>query len=452
MTPDPTTSPPPGRPASSANSAPPGSSARSGGWPSLAEIADGVRAGRLDPVVLVEQALRRAEETKHLNAVVHLDADGARKAAADHPRTGALAGVPVLVKEIIEVEGMPHRCGSASMDEPARRDAEVVARLRAAGAIVIGLSHTHEFAYGCTGTSNRAGPCRNPHDPTRMTGGSSSGAGAAVAAGIVPLAIGTDTAGSVRIPGALCGVVGLKPAYGTLPVDGVFPLAISLDHVGVLTNTVPDAAYALAALATPAASPTTAATSGSGPQRLGVVVNEEYLDFTPEVETAWRLSISRLSTIDVRLPEWAESFQAAAEIQGPEAAANHAGRDLTNYQPDVQERLREAAAVSASQYGAARAKAAEITNAMDALLTEVDAVITPTVLTTAPPIDAVDTPAGSLAVRAQLLKNTRLANLTGHPAITIPLPTPGLPIGLQIIAKSNNRALETAHWIEQQLR
>lgn len=411
----------------------------------IQEIAEGVRAGRLDPVVLVEEALRRAEESQHLNAVVHLDAVGARKAAADHPRSGVLAGVPVLVKEIIEVEGLPFRCGSAGMDEVGRRDAEVVARLRAAGAIVIGLSHTHEFAYGCTGTSNRVGPCRNPHDPSRMTGGSSSGAGAAVAAGIVPLAIGTDTAGSVRIPAALCGVVGFKPAYGTLPVDGVFPLAISLDHVGVLTPTVADAAYAVAAL--------TDLRVGAGrePERLGVVVNEEYLDYTPEVGAAWSAAISGLSTIDVRLPDWAESFQTAADLQGPEAAANHAGRDTSHYQPDVQDRLREAAAVPRSRYDAARARAAEITAALDELLHEYDAIITPTVLTTAPRIDAVDTPSGADAVRTQLLRNTRLANLTRHPAITIPLPTPGLPVGLQVIAKDNDQAIATAHWLEQRL-
>ncbi|MEU4602544.1 amidase [Kribbella sp. NPDC023972] len=411
----------------------------------IKEIAEGVRAGRLDPVVLVEQALQRAEDSKQLNAVVHLDADGARQAAADHSRTGTLAGVPVLVKEIIEVEGLPYRCGSAAMNETGRRDAEVVARLRAVGAIVIGLSHTHEFAYGCTGTSNRVGPCRNPHDPTRMTGGSSSGAAAAVAAGIVPLAIGTDTAGSVRIPAALCGVVGFKPAYGTLPVDGVFPLAQSLDHVGVLTTTVADAAYAITALTG------THQPSHHAPTRLGVVVNEEYVDYTPEIGAAWTTAISRLPTIDVRLPDWAESFHTAADLQGPEAAANHAGREIDRYQPDVQERLREAAAVPASRYDAARAKAAEITAAMTKLLDQVDAVLTPTVLTTAPPIDAVDTKAGSLTVRAQLLKNTRLANLTRHPAITIPLPATGLPIGLQVIAKDNSQALATAHLISKQL-
>src|SRR5689334_2941016 len=171
----------------------------------LEETAAGVRNGSLDPVELVEGALARAADAAELNAVVHLDVEGARKTAAAHDRTGALAGVPVLVKEIVEVEGLPYRCGSASMDDVGRKDAEVVRRLRAAGAIIIGLSHTHEFAYGCTGTSNRVGPCRNPHDLSRMTGGSSSGSAAAVAAGVVPLAIGTDTAGSVRIPAALCG-------------------------------------------------------------------------------------------------------------------------------------------------------------------------------------------------------------------------------------------------------
>jgi Asp-tRNA(Asn)/Glu-tRNA(Gln) amidotransferase A subunit family amidase len=414
----------------------------------LGEIAAGVRSGRLNPVGLVEQALRRAEEWKHLNAVVHLDAEGARKAAAEHPRTGALAGVPVLVKEIIEVEGLPYRCGSAAMDEAGRKDAEVVSRLRAAGAIIIGLSHSHEFAYGCTGTSNRAGPCLNPQDPTRMTGGSSSGAGAAVAAGIVPLALGTDTAGSVRIPAALCGVVGFKPAYGSLPVSGVFPLAQSLDHVGVLTATVGDAAYAVAAL-----SDGFRAAVRSRPPRLGLVVNEEYLECTPDVATAWSNAISRLQTrgaiiVDIRLPDWKESFQAAADLQGPEAAANHAGRSTERYQPDVRQRLREAAAVPLDRYDVARAKAAAFTARMNDLLRHVDAVITPTVLTTAPPIDAVSTEVGSLAVRAQLLRNTRLANLTGHPAITVPLPTTGLPVGLQVIAVDNDQAAAVAGWME----
>ena len=416
---------------------------------SLEQIAADVQAGRLDPVALVEQALTRASEAASLNAVVHLDAEGARKAAAGHDRTGPLAGVPVLVKEIVEVEGLPYRCGSAAMDEIGRHDADVVRRLRAAGAIVIGLSHSHEFAYGCTGTSNRVGPCRNPHDPARMTGGSSAGAAAAVAAGVVPLAIGTDTAGSVRIPAALCGVVGFKPAYNTLSTDGVFPLAQSLDHVGVLTRTAADAAYALAALAG------TRVDARTTPPRLGVVTNPEYLEATADVGGAWSTALAGLAAAgavltDVRLPDWSTSFQTAADLQGPEAVASHAGRSTELYQPDVRQRLREAAEVPLIRYEHAKEQASVITAELDDVLSGVDAIITPTVLTTAPLITAADTQEGGLAVRAQLLKNTRLANLTRHPAVSVPVPTGGLPVGLQVIASTNNQAAAVAGWIEGQ--
>ncbi|HWD77579.1 MAG TPA: amidase [Kribbella sp.] len=410
----------------------------------LQEIATRVQDGSLDPVDLVEEALTRAADAADLNAVVHLDVDGARKAAAAHDRTGALAGVPVLVKEIIEVEGLPYRCGSASMSGTGQQDAEVVRRLRAAGAIVIGLSHTHEFAYGCTGTSNRLGPCRNPHDPTRMTGGSSSGSAAAVAAGVVPLALGTDTAGSVRIPAALCGVVGFKPAYNTFPTDRVFPLSQSLDHVGVLTRTANDAAYALAALTTSHSRP------APPTPRLGVVTNPEYLQLSPEVSSAWTAAVQAFGAVEVQLPDWEHSFTTAANLQGPEAAANHATRSHDLYQPDVQQRLREAAQVRPTDYERARKDAVAITNELDAVLSTVDAVLTPTVLTTAPLIDAAATLDGGLEVRKQLLNNTRLANLTRHPAVSLPIPADGLPVGLQIIAKSNEQAAAIACWFEAQ--
>ncbi|MFC6158036.1 amidase [Kribbella jiaozuonensis] len=399
---------------------------------SLVEIATGVRDGSLDPVELVEDALARAADAAELNAVVHLDVEGARKAAAAHDRTGALAGVPVLVKEIVEVEGLPYRCGSASMDELARKDAEVVLRLRAAGAIIVGLSHTHEFAYGCTGTSNRVGPCRNPHDPLRMTGGSSSGSAAAVAAGVVPLAIGTDTAGSVRIPAALCGVVGFKPSYDTIPADGVFPLSQSLDHVGVLTRTAADAAYALSALADVRSVDLAA-------PRLGVAANPEYGALGP-----WS---DAFELVDVQLPDWSHSFTTAANLQGPEAVANHAARSQDRYQPDVQQRLREASAVQPADYARAQEDAVAIRRELDAVLQQVDAVLTPTVLTTAPLISEAATPDGGLEVRKQLLNNTRLANLTRHAAVSIPVPTDGLPVGLQIIAASNEKAAAVACWL-----
>lgn len=405
--------------------------------PSLEGIAAAVRAGELDPVELVEQALQRATDAAKLNAIVHLDADGAREAARQTPH-GPLAGVPVLVKEIIEVEGLPYRCGSASMHEVATRDAEVVRRLRGAGAVIIGLSHSHEFAYGCTGTSNRVGPCRNPHDLSRMTGGSSAGAGAAVAAGVVPLAIGTDTAGSVRTPAALCGVVGYKPARDTLPVDGVFPLAQSLDHVGVLTRTVADAIYATSALSDEPAAP------AAGTPRLGVAANPEYRDYDPEVGEVWSRAIGRLETVEVELPDWAATLRVGLDLQGPEAVANHIGRSTEEYQPDVQLRLREAAEVPAWRYVKARAEAADLTAQLGELLDQVDAVLLPTVPIVAPLIDAVD-------VRARLLRNVRLANIAGFPAFSIPLPTTGLPVGLQLIARDNQKAGAVAAWIEGQL-
>ncbi|TCC18929.1 amidase [Kribbella speibonae] len=404
----------------------------------LQQIAAGVRDGALDPVRLVEDALTRAADAADLNAIVHLDIEGARKAAAAHDRTGALAGVPVLVKEIVEVEGLPYRCGSASMDEIGQQDADVVRRLRAAGAVVIGLSHTHEFAYGCTGTSNRVGPCRNPHDPSRMTGGSSSGSAAAVAAGVVPLAIGTDTAGSVRIPAALCGVVGFKPSYNTLPTDRVFPLSQSLDHVGVLTRTAADAAYALNALAD-------LEFADAHNPRLGVVTNAEYLQLSPTVRRAWTAALDRLDTVEVQLPDWSQSFTTAANLQGPEAVANHRGRRYDRYQPDVQQRLREAAEVQPTDYRRAKEQAVTITAELDAVLEDVDAVLTPTVLTTAPPLTAAD-----VDVRRQLLNNTRLANLTRHAAVSLPIPADGLPVGLQVIAASNEQAAAVACWIEDQ--
>ncbi|MEV6284536.1 amidase [Kribbella sp. NPDC051770] len=412
----------------------------------LQEIAAQVRSGELDPVDLVEEALGRARDAATLNAVVHLDEDGARAAAAWHDRKGPLAGIPVLVKEIIEVEGLPHRCGSAAMDGIGKTDADVVRRLRAAGAIVIGLSHSHEFAYGCTGTSNRVGPCRNPHDPDRMTGGSSSGAGAAVAAGIVALAIGTDTAGSVRIPAALCGVVGFKPAYGTLPADGVFPLAQSLDHVGVLTATVADATYALAALTDwlPSAPMATA-------PKLGVVTTPEC---DAEVAEAWSASLARLqsagaTTTPVELPDGLR--QTAIDLQGPEAVANHAGRDTSAYQPDVQLRLKEAAEIPAARYVQAQRDAETIRAQVLTVLEKYDAVVLPTVPVVAPLISAVADLEDSTAVRAQLMRNTRLGNLTGFPAISVPLPVRGLPVGLQVVARDNATAAATAGWIAGRL-
>ncbi|HEY9339207.1 MAG TPA: amidase family protein, partial [Kribbella sp.] len=212
-----------------------------------------------------------------------------------------------------------------------------------------------------------------------------------------------------------------------------------LDHVGVLTRTATDATYALGAL-------TTATTPElSARPRLGIVKNAEYLQLSPEVRSAWTTVVEKLDTVDVQLPDWSTSFSTAANLQGPEAVANHKDRIQDSYQPDVRQRLLEAALVQPADYERAEEQAVAITAELDAVLATVDAVITPTVLTTAPPLTTPDAD-----VRLQLLNNTRLANLTRHAAVSLPIPADGLPVGLQIIAASNEQAAAVACWIEAQ--
>jgi aspartyl-tRNA(Asn)/glutamyl-tRNA(Gln) amidotransferase subunit A len=244
----------------------------------------------------------------------------------------------------------------------------------------------------------------------------------------------------------------MKPARATLPADGVFPLAQSLDTVGVLAATVSDAQYAVDALAdTPAGR-----AASTAPPRLGLVSNPEHRDYSAEVGRAWSVAIDQLraagaTTVDLELPDWSDTNRTAVDLQGPEAVANHAGRSTEAYQVDVQERLREAAEVPAWRYVQARSEAAALTAAVGVLFSQVDALLLPTVPIVAPPIDAATDPAGSLAVRARLLRNTRLANLTGYPTLSLPLPTSGLPVGLQILASDNQAAWQVAAWIEQTL-
>lgn len=402
----------------------------------LQDIARGVRAGDIDPVELAENALARAERAADLGAVVHLDPEGALRAARQ-VRSGPLAGVPVLIKELIEVEGWPFTCGSdVFADRVGEADAEIVARLRAAGAVVIGLTYTHEFAYGCTGAANRRGVCRNPRDRTRMAGGSSSGSAAAVAAGIVPLAVGTDTAGSVRIPAALCGVVGVKPAFGTLPTRGVFPLAPSLDHVGVLAGNVEDAAYAVRVLGR--------MVGGREPITPRLAVPAQSQECAPEVAEAFARA-TEFVTEKVWLPD---AEEALTDLQGPEAAAVHAGifpEKADDYQAETRALLEAARQVPGWRYVRALERRKEIVRAAEEALKEVDAVVMPTVPILAPLLE-------EPGVRPMLLRNTRFASLTGLAAVSLPMPVEGpLPAGLQIVGLDETRVLAAAAWLENAL-
>ncbi|PZS19199.1 MAG: amidase [Pseudonocardiales bacterium] len=361
-------------------------------------------------------------------------------------RAGPLSGVPVGVKDLIDVAGVPTRCGSAVLADapPAREDAAVVAALRAAGAVVVAKTHTHEFAYGPTGDVAAEGPCRNPHDPRLITGGSSSGSAAAVAAGLVPLAVGTDTGCSARTPAALCGVIGLKPARGALPTTEVFPLSETLDHIGLLGADIHTVAVAFSALTGRRIDPS-APIAGTV---VGRPTDAYWRVHDPEIDAAVDRAADALSAAgavlrEVRLPGIDELAATYPVIVGAEAHTTHRGwlaQRPEDYQPATAARLQAAAAYTVADYVTAqrtrRQLAAELTARM--LAGGIDVLLLATTPLRATPIGArqVEAPDGTrVEVVPALLSLTLPFNLLGWPALSVPAPgVTGLPAGIQVAA------------------
>jgi len=383
----------------------------------VSDLAARLRSGQATARELTETALAEAQRWEPvINAFATLDAAGARRAADEADRElaeghdrGPLHGIPVGVKDLIDVAGLPTGAGSRHFAGTiAERDAECVRRIRAAGAVVLGKTTTHELAFGPTGDRAATGPTRNPYAPDRMSGGSSSGSAAAVAAGVVPLALGTDTGGSVRIPAALCGVVGLKPTSGALPLDGVLPLAPSLDTVGPMARTVADCRLLWTALA------------GDGP-------------------------VGRPLTRREYTTPWPELRDAYTAIQGGEAFAVHAERYRSApelFGEEVRQRLSAAGKVRGWEYVRARALRDRVRADVLAALGEDGFLRLPTVPVTAPRLDE---RAGD--VRGTLLSLTSPWNVLGLPALTIPAGLDdGLPVGTQLVGPpgSEERLLATA--------
>jgi aspartyl-tRNA(Asn)/glutamyl-tRNA(Gln) amidotransferase subunit A len=411
---------------------------------SLTALVHDLRAGRLTPADHVEDVLERLAGDR-CNAVIELDADRARRRAAELTAAaapvGPLHGVAVGIKDLIDVAGLPTRCGSAILRDapPAGTDAPIVARLREAGAVVVGKLHTHEFAYGPIGDTAATGPARNPHDLSRITGGSSSGSAAAVGAGHLALAVGTDTGASVRTPAALCGVAGLKPRRGLLPDGGVFPLAESFDTVGLLAADAGSVAYAWDALRGRVPGGWRPAGAGVHGLRVGLPDDPYWQAADPALTDAVRAAARDLERagaeiLEVSTPDIEELVSTYPVITGAEAYATHREWFATRrgeYRPATAERLAEHAEAPAYRYVDAQRTRRRLG---DRLLAHVgasaDVLLTATTRLRATPIGVSEV--DGLAVRAAMLGLTSPFNVLDRPAVSVRVPAPGLPAAVQL--------------------
>ncbi|WP_431268889.1 amidase [Dankookia sp. P2] len=435
----------------------------------LAEAAALIAARRLSPVELLADCLARVEALEpRLNAVIRLVAEQAIAAAkaaeaeiaTSGPRT-PLHGIPVGLKDIIDLAGHPTTCHSKlCLDRRAGADAAVVARLREAGAVFPAKLATHGSAIGGPAFDLPFPPARNPWNTAHHPGGSSSGSGAAVAARMLPAALGTDTGGSVRHPASHCGLVGLKPTYGLVSRRGVFPLSFTLDHVGPMTRTVRDNAILLNAIA--GHDPEDPGSAAHAPEdyarhlhrgvrslRIGFVrhFHERDLPASPEVSAALEAAAALLAAegatiVDVTLPPLGEFAAVNRAIMLPEATAIHEAwlRERPgDYAAVTRRRLLPGLFVSGTDYVQAQRRRRQLTDAVQAAFAEVDLLLCASSMDPASLID--DEP----EVERTYPRQARTPfNVTGHPAISVMCglsPAAGLPLGMQIVGTSFSEAL-----------
>lgn len=425
-----------------------------------------------------EAALARIKQHDTvLNSFTEVTADRARAKAraidadiAAGKSVGPLAGVPFAVKNLFDVAGLPTRAGSKINRDlaPAKRDATLIERLEAAGAVLVGALNMGEYAYDFTGENVHDGPSRNPHDTTRMTGGSSGGSGSAVGGALVPIALGSDTNGSIRVPSSFCGIFGLKPTYGRLSRARSFPFVASLDHLGPLARSVTDLALAYDAMQGPDADDGACTTRGLEPtlpllanpiSDLRIAIAGGYFQknvFPEAVEAVSRVAKALGATRVVDVSEAARARAAAYVITTTEGASLHLDRlrkRPNDFDPAVRDRLIAGAMVPAALVDRAqkfrrwyRAQLAEIFKSVDVLLAPATPCTAPKLGQVNFNLDGVELP-----VRANIGIHTQPISFIGLPVVAVPVPLEPLPIGVQIIAAPwrEDIALRVAHALEK---
>jgi aspartyl-tRNA(Asn)/glutamyl-tRNA(Gln) amidotransferase subunit A len=443
-----------------------------------AEIASAVTARKMSALDATEAALARIKQHDGiLNSFTDVTADRARAKAraidadiAAGKPVGPLAGVPFAVKNLFDVAGLPTRAGSKINRDlaPARRDATLIERMEAAGAVLVGALNMGEYAYDFTGENVHDGPSRNPHDTTRMTGGSSGGSGSAVGGALVPIALGSDTNGSIRVPSSFCGIFGLKPTYGRLSRARSFPFVASLDHLGPFARSVTDLALAYDAMQGPDADDSACTTRGLEPtlplianpvSDLRIAIAGGYFQknvFPEAVEAVSRVAKALGATQVVDVPEAARARAAAYVITTTEGASLHLDRlrkRPNDFDPAVRDRLIAGAMVPAPLVDRAqkfrswyRARLAEIFKSVDVLLAPATPCTAPKLGQVNFNLDGVELP-----VRANIGIHTQPISFIGLPVVAVPVPLEPLPIGVQIIAAPwrEDIALRVAYALER---
>jgi aspartyl-tRNA(Asn)/glutamyl-tRNA(Gln) amidotransferase subunit A len=444
---------------------------------SATEIASAVSGRKLSALGVTEAALARiARHDTILNSFTDVTADRARAKArsvdaaiAAGKNPGPLAGVPFAVKNLFDVQGLSTRAGSKINRDlkPSPRDATLIERMEAAGAVLVGALNMGEYAYDFTGENVHDGPSRNPHDVTRMTGGSSGGSGGAVGGNLVPLALGSDTNGSIRVPSSFCGIFGLKPTYGRLSRARSFPFVFSFDHLGPFARNVGDLALAYdamqgpdaedAACTTRAAEPVTPLLAQDiGALRIAIAGGYFQKNVYPEaVEAVGRVARALGTTRVVEIPEAARARSAAYVITASEGASLHLDRlrrRPNDFDPAVRDRLIAGAMIPAPLVDRAQkfrrwyqAQVMELFKSVDVIIAPATPCVAPKLGQTTFVLDGVELP-----VRANIGVHTQPISFIGLPVVAVPVPLEPMPIGVQIIAAPwrEDIALRVAHALE----